>query len=694
MNDLQSYTLVITEKPDAAARIASALDVDGKPRRMTNNAVSFYLAKRNGDIVVVPARGHLYTVGNVKKGRGIYPVFEYAWIPLHEADPKAKNVRLWIAGISQLAEKAETFIDACDFDMEGSIVGYNILKFACNGKEMSSKRMKYSTLAKEDIEKAYLDLMPKLDFSLIEAGLARHEVDWLYGVNLSRALMSAAKRSSRAYATISTGRVQGPTLRFIAVRERNILSFVPSPYWFVKTVVGIGVSDLEVECEKKRFDVKEEAERVEKTCMSKTGRVVKIETSKLSQAPPPPFDLSSLQSEAYRLFGYTPMQTSRIAQRLYLDALISYPRTSSQKLPPTIEYGVILNNLLRDSEHRGCAASLLTKTELKPQEGKSDDPAHPAIYPSGNLPEASTRKNERNIWNLVVRRFMAAFGDSSTTSNTKATMEVKGYLFQASGVEIVGEGWMRYYKPYVRSLPKPLPLIKNGEIVKIKKMGVEEMFTRPPLRYNPSTILKKMQKEEIGTKATRAGIVQTLYDRKFIREKSIEATELGLQVAEVLSENCPSVTSSVLTRALEEKMATIQQRKATRENVVEEVIKTLKPILKKLKDNENEIGKHLNQAMGKARLEGRTLGNCPSCKTGRLLIIRSKRTSKRFVGCTKYFEGKCKTSFPIPQFGSIKSSGTCRDCGWPKIRVLTKGKRQWRLCFNLQCPSKKSEGLY
>jgi DNA topoisomerase-1 len=119
-----------------------------------------------------------------------------------------------------LAKDADNFIDACDYDIEGSIIGYCILKYACGNKEGISKRMKYSTLTKEELEKSYAEALPHLDFALIEAGRTRHEVDWLYGINLSRALTIAAKDWSGKYATLSTGRVQGPTLRFLSGKEK------------------------------------------------------------------------------------------------------------------------------------------------------------------------------------------------------------------------------------------------------------------------------------------------------------------------------------------------------------------------------------------------------------------------------------------------------------------------------------------
>jgi len=686
---LEKYTLIITEKPDAASRIAAALDETGKAKKIVENGVPYYVAKRNTDIVIAPALGHLYTVASEKKSRGQYPVFSYQWVPLYLAKRGATRIRTWLETIAKLARDADAFIDACDYDIEGSIIGYCILKYACGNKENASKRMKYSTLTKEEIEKAYTEALPHLDFALIEAGLTRHEVDWLYGINLSRALTTAAKNYSGRYATLSTGRVQGPTLKFLAARERSIKCFVPTPYWSINATLLIGGAVLEAEYEKKVIEVKEEADAVVNACKGKNGEIENIETKKFQQMPPLPFDLGSLQSEAYRLFRYTPMRTSKIAQRLYLDALISYPRTSSQKLPPAIGYEAILKKLGKTREYHAFAAELLAKSELKPNEGKMEDPAHPAIYPTGNLPERALDSAEKNILTLVVKRFMATFGEPAVQQTVKVTVNINGQLFHLKGRQTLWEGWLRFYKPYVRSEDAALPPMEEGQKVSVKRVILEDKFTQPPPRYNPSSLLRKMEKEEIGTKATRAGIIQTLYDRKYIYEERIVVTELGFKVIEVLKKYCPTVVSSELTRKLEEKMSEIQQKKETKENVLLNAIEILKPAAEKLKEKEKVIGAQLTQALKSSKLEEKTIGACPTCQNGKLLIVYSRKTGKRFVGCTNYFEGKCKTAFPLPQRGSVKPTGNvCKSCGSPTVRVWMRGKRPWNLCLNPECSTK------
>ena len=687
---MEKYTLIITEKPDAAQRIASALDSQGKAKKKEENGVPYFVAKRDREIIVVPALGHLYTVGEERSGRNYYPVFTFKWVPRYVAERGAKRIRTWLETISNLASNADTFIDACDYDIEGSIIGYCILKYACGGKEDISKRMKYSTLTKEELQKSFNELLPRLDFGLIEAGRTRHEVDWLYGVNLTRALTIAAKDWSGKYATLSTGRVQGPTLRFLVAREKAIRCFVPTPYWSIKAEMEIDGPVFEAEFEKKIIETKREADAILDACRGKDGEIEKVEVKKFQQMPPTPFDLGALQSEAYSLFGYTPLRTLNIAQRLYLDALISYPRTSSQKLPPAINYEEILKNLNRASEYRKLTAELLAVKELKPNEGKREDPAHPAIYPTGNLPERVLDEPERKIWDLVVRRFMAVFGEPALRQSLKACVNVNGVRFYIRGRQTLKEGWLHFYEPYVKAEEVVLPPITEGQKVKVKKIILEDKFTKPPPRYNPGSLLKKMEEAEIGTKATRAGIIQTLYDRKYVRDERIVVTDLGFEVVELLKKYCPSVVSIKLTRDLEEKMNKIQLNSEKRENVLLTAVEILKPVVEELKIQEKVIGEQLSNAIKQAKLEERTIGTCPVCKTGKLMTLYSRKTGKRFIGCTNYFKNSCKAAFPLPQRGTVRPLGrNCRGCGWPVVQVRIKGNRPWTLCFNPQCPLKE-----
>jgi DNA topoisomerase I len=681
------YTLIVAEKPDAANRIATALDAQGKPKKAQSSGVPYYEAYNKGNIVVVPALGHLYTIASKQKKRD-YPVFDYQWVPLHLAERKASRIRTWLNVISKLALDADEFVDACDYDIEGSIIGYSIMKYACGGKEKIAKRMKYSTLTDRELQESYFNLLPTLDFALVEAGLTRHEVDWLYGINLSRALTQAVKTSSGQYATLSTGRVQGPTLKFLDKREKTIQSFVPTPYWTMTTKIEIDNFTFETQY-KKPLETLTEATTLRNACKTREGHIQSVETKETSLNPPVPFDLTTLQSEAYRVFRYTPMRTSGILQHLYLDALISYPRTSSQKLPPSIGYKDILKKLSRAANYAEQAAELLSKPALKPNEGKKFDLAHPAIYPTGNLPQKPLGTAERNVLDLVVKRFFAVFGEPSILQNINVAFDVNGNQFGFAAVRTLKEGWVRFYQPYVAVKNDRLPALVEGQEVKVKRVTLISNFTKPPPHYNPRSLLLKMEKEEIGTKATRAATIQILQDRKYINgSNSIQVSELGFTVVNVLSQYCPIAVSPVMTKKLEREMEGIQKGTQTKMSVLKDTVETLQLVTAELKEKEAFIGAQLSLAVQKSRLEERVVGNCPKCGD-QLVILRSKKTGKRFVGCSNYFQAKCNTAYPLPQTGTVKPLRVaCTNCGAPTIAVYSRGRKPWRLCLNLQCVSK------
>ncbi|MCL2358704.1 DNA topoisomerase I [Candidatus Bathycorpusculum sp.] len=685
------YTLIVTEKPDAANRIATALDEEGKPKKSTQNGVPYYTVYRGGAIVVVPAIGHLYTINSKKKNCG-YPVFDYQWVPRYQAEKKAKRVRVWLKVISDLAKNAETFVDGCDFDIEGSIIGYTILKYACGEKQDTAKRMKYSTLTNEELQTAYDNLLPHLDFALVEAGLTRHEIDWLYGINLSRALTEAVKATSGQYATLSTGRVQGPTLQFLEEREKDIQSFVPTPYWKLTAKIGIDGKAYAVEYEPV-LETLAEAKMIQDAAKTKTGTITSVEIYESTVNPPIPFDLGSLQREAYKLFRYSPMRTSKTLQRLYLDALISYPRTSSQKLPSVIGYGNILKKLQKAPAYTKQATELLVKSSLKPNEGKKIDPAHPAIYPTGNLAQKPLDTASKNIFDLTVKRFLAVFAEPAVRQNVNVTISLNDYPFRLSLTRTLAEGWFRFYQPYVWFREDVLPPLVEGYPVEVSRVSLKGHYTQPPPRYNPRSLLLEMEKKQIGTKATRAAIIQTLHDRRYLNgTDQLAVNDLGFGVIGVLERYCPTVVSPEMTRILEEKMDDIQQGKENKQKVLADTVETLKQITTELKNKENLIGIQLSLALTQARLDDRTVGACPKCGYGQLVILRSKKSKKRFVGCTGFFEGKCNMAYPLPQIGTVKPCGDiCKKCGAPVVTVYLRGKKPWTLCLDPQCTPKSTD---
>lgn len=689
------YTLVIAEKIAAAARIAAALDDAGAPRRLHEAGVPYFEATRQGErIVVVSALGHLYTVTAEQAGRSSYPVFNVVWRPLSQikrsAKRSAKRVATWIQVIAHLAGGASTLVSGTDFDVEGELIGYTILKYACGGREGEAKRMAFSTLTTSELRAAFASLAPTIHFGLAAAGETRHLVDFLWGVNLSRALTLATQAQSGSYHQLSVGRVQAPTLKFIVDREKAIQSFVPKPFWIVTATIDIDGACYTARYERGRLSRLVDAQRVVARCQGQTAIVDDLQIQTFQQPPPIPFNVGNLQREAYRLFHVTPSHTLRIAERLYLDALISYPRTSSQKLPPTIDYRGLLTALRRSAQYRRLAAKLLAQPLLTPHEGAQHDPAHPAIYPTGNLPEAPLPRSTHRIFDLIVRRFFAVFSGPARKERRRISLNVAGDHFSLQGHRVLDPGWLLFYEPYVARDDVCLPAVTEGQPVPLREIRLEERYTPPPTRYNPSSLLTQMEKQGIGTKATRAAIIDTLYRRGYVRDERMEATGLGFEVVDALETYCPAILSVGLTKELEGDMAQVEAGALRREAVVEQAVNVLKDVLLAFKANEDLIGRALSDAVREVQRGASEVGRCPVCGSGRLLILQSRKTGKRFIGCSNFRRGQCTASFPLPQPPYVVTPvrTSCSACGWPRVQVAARRRRPWLLCLNPACPSK------
>ena len=683
-------TLIVCEKPDAAARVARALDEDGEPRRTETQGVPVYESRnRHETILVCSAIGHLYAVDSkTRTSRRYYPVWDFDWKPKHLIDKKSARLARWIQVISSLANKADRFINACDYDVEGSLIGYTILRYACHGADSKAQRMKFSTMTEKELRSAYKTLAPHLDMPLVEAGRTRHELDWLYGINLSRLLTESALKQNRGYSILSTGRVQGPTLKFVVDREEEIQSFTPTPFWTVDATVARDGQTYTLEYEKEKIPTITEAEQVVRDGKNAVLEVESADSRNIQQSPPYPFDLSNLQSEAFRHFGYTPSRTVAIAEKLYLGALISYPRTSSQKLPPDIGYSEILRGIANMPQYRYLASKLTLNNSLRPNQGPKEDPAHPAVYPTGEPPKQVLIQPEANLLDLIIRRFMSSFAEPSLRESSKLTLKNEPHRFFLRGTHLLREGWIQFYKPYASDESQKLPNLKVGDKTPITNIQATQKFTEPPPRYNPSSLLRKMEEENIGTKATRAEIIEILYRRSYIKNIRIEATPLALKIIKLLNKYCPLIIDPAFTARLESSMDSIQTLQTTRNHVIAETLDHLRPIMLGLIAREDEIGSQLAEVVVSQRIARLTFDYpCPQCGS-KLKIIRSRTSGKRFIGCTGYEKG-CRFTLPLPQFGNLSITQTnCKICGFQLVQARTKSRRPMTSCA--RCYSNKT----
>ncbi|MGC8660932.1 MAG: DNA topoisomerase I [Nitrososphaeria archaeon] len=650
--------LIIAEKRDAAERIAAALDNSYKTFNI--NGVKIYQIKF-GDryATILPARGHIFGLNSDVKNRRIYPVTDLEWETLSSINKKFSDT----GGIAELAMRllrdAEQVIIACDYDIEGETIGYNIVKY-CGGADKKLYRAKFSTLTIEDLRLSFGSLIKRDKWNMAEAGRTRHYIDYLWGINLSR-LVSDEVRHIR-YANLSIGRVQGPTLLELYSREFDINTFIPRPYW--QTTAQVDINGEKINMTGPIVYSQNDALNIKKL-EGKSGTVV-LAKSYVERLPPfPPFNLADIQKEAYRIFKMSPWKTLSILESLYLKAAISYPRTSSQKLPASINYKKILGKLVASYWEAG-----VTRRNI-PVEGKLTDSAHPAIYPTGE--GRVVTQDEKSVYDLVARRFISCFMDDVTIRKKLIRVNAEGVSFSAEGQEILSRGWTSTYHFKELSEVK-LPDTKEKDNAIINKVNIAGKFTKPPPRYNPSSLLEWMEKNDIGTKATRGEIIRTLYKRNYVDGQRMQLTNLGYGVSRFFISS-PIITVE-MTRNLEISLEKIEEGLMNTDNITLQSINLLLEEIRKRREGE-ELSEYFKLYLRGEKIAN--FGKCPVCSVGSLIFHRSVN-GKRFLRCDK-----CGASAPMPSRGLITPTKTvCKFCGWPLMR-----RGRWVFCPNPACPGKK-----
>ncbi len=673
------YELIICEKPASAKKVAEAL-ADTKPRKEISGGVAYYELTHDGKKIVVGAAvGHLFGLAEKEKTKGFaYPVFDIEWLPSFVLSKGADYTKKYIDCIKKIAKGATTFTVATDYDTEGEVIGLNIIRYLCNRND--AKRMKFSTLTTQDLQEAYATAAKTLNWGQAEAGETRHYLDYYYGINISRALTKALKTAG-LFQLLSTGRVQGPALKIITEREQEIQAFKSVPYWEI-SMDGIAKNKpIQAWHATDKFWEKKNAEQVFSKTTGNDGTISDIKKTSIKQHPPHPFDLTTLQTEAYRLFGMNPKRTADLAQELYTAGYTSYPRTSSQQLPPALGFVKIMSALSKQKNYKELIAGLLKKKELIPHNGQKTDPAHPAIYPTGATPKL-LKEPSAKVYDLIVKRFLATFGEPAMRESVTVRIDVNTEPFLLKGARTTTPGWHTLYAPYVKLEEVELPALVVGDSVKNKKITLYDKETQPPKRYTPASIIKELEKRNLGTKATRADIVETLYERNYVKNESLQATQLGVHIVEVLTRYSPKILDEELTRHFEADLDQIRAQQQKKDAVLVEAREVLTDILKDFKKNEHDIGKGLLDVVKEQRETTSTVGACPVCKQGTLKIRRGK--FGMFIACDKYPD--CKTTFKLPVAKSQVTKELCETCNYPVILVMKRGAR--KLCINLDCPTK------
>ncbi len=488
-----------------------------------------------------------------------------------------KGVEKQFATIAKLIASADTVINCGDAGQEGELIQRWVMQLA--GCKCKVERLWISSLTEESIREGFNSLKPQEEFDkLYEAGLTRAIGDWLLGINATR-LYTVKYGQNRQ--VLSVGRVQTPTLALIVNRQKEIENFIPSPYWELKTVYR----DTVFSAAKGKFDTIEKGQEALNAILDKEFVITDVSKKQGKEAPPRLFDLTSLQVECNKKFSFSADDTLKIIQALYEKKFTTYPRVDTTFLSNDIYSKVpgIMGALGRNTTYNEFISKLNLKNLPKSKKVFDDSKVtdHHAIIPT-NVSPTSLSDNERKVYDIIVRRFIAVFFADCKFATTTVLGECNEVEFKATGKEILEQGWRVVFEKSKgddenqnEDEEKILPTFVKGESGP-HTPTLSEKMTQPPKPYTEATLLRAMEtagkfvdsdelrdalKENgIGRPSTRAAIIETLYKRNYIRKerKSLFATPTGVELIDTIDEEL--LKSAELTGQWENKLRKIEKK--------------------------------------------------------------------------------------------------------------------------------------
>jgi DNA topoisomerase-3 len=630
-------TLVIAEKPSVGQRDL----VKVLPGPFTKG--EGYL--EGPEHVITWAVGHLVQLADPDEYDDKYKKWRMADLPIVPAkfklvvrDERSKK-QMNVVKRQLGRDDIDQVVNACDAGREGELIFAYLYEKAA--AKLPVQRLWLNSMTSQAIRSAFASLRPADEYArLEEAARSRSEADWIVGMNATRA--ATIRLRSSFDGAVSLGRVQTPTLAILAQREQEIRDFKPEPYWVVdarfktvsepadRTYYGRYHSGANP-----RIKSADEANRIVEAAQGQTGEITKLEKRETKERPPLLYDLTSLQSHASSLFGFTARRTLAAAQRLYEEhKALTYPRTNSRYITSDMigDIKPIASLVGRQREY-ATASEYVTGLEMLPlgrvvnNERVTD---HHAIIPTraDRHPVDKMNDDDRKIYDLVVRRFLAVFHPEAISENTRVETTVAGHVFRTRGKVLLVPGWRGVYgeggiddagrDDEDEGREQQLPKLEQGEAARAEKVVSEPKETKPPRRYSDGSLLRAMETagklvddEElreamkdsgIGTPATRAAIIERLLQVGYIERdaRALVVTEKGLNVIRLLGEH--ALTSPSLTGDWEHRLTNIETGQDSRQKFMSDIVKftegTVHELDTKLKD---------------VRIPRANLGPCPVC---------------------------------------------------------------------------------
>lgn len=676
-------TLIIAEKPSVAKDIANALG-GFKP-------VGRDYFERE-DLIVSSAVGHLAQI-DVLAAKSFPPLpiipAKFDIVPIEQAKARLTMLR-------DLIKRPDVgqVVNCCDAGREGELIFH--LLYTWIGIKKPTYRMWMQSMTAEAIRTAYGSMQPAQNYQrLLDGALCRSEADWLIGINGSRALSSLLRKALGDAQVSSVGRVQTPTLALIVHREQDIKTFKPRDYFelHARFTAQAGeytgrwqrkaASTGDKDSKESRFQIstRDMAQSIADKCHAAPLVSVTEESKPTTKSAPGLFDLTTLQREANKRFGYSAMETLKLAQSLYeTHKVTSYPRTDSSALPE--DYLGTVEKVMATftgTPYNGYAKAVLHNSWIKPNKKIFNDTKisdHFAIIPTGQLP-SNLSEAEGKIYDLVVRRFIAVFFPPAEYLKTTRISTVAGEEFYSMGNVLKAPGWLQVYGSQATdsdTAEAALVLVSPAESVRLQEIELKALKTKPPTRYSEDTLLsamehasgdivddddakKAMAEKGLGTPATRAATIEGLIDKSYLARdgKQLKPTERAMFLISLLENiGLNLLTSAKTTGEWEYKLALMDKGQYDRPAFMREIAQTTHTITAQFAHKAASV---------------RPAHPCPDC--GAALVRRESKHKKGefYWGCSGYPE--CKTTFSdakgnpgqkkIPV--EVSTEHLCPDCG-------------------------------
>src|SRR3989338_9382775 len=528
--------LIVTEKQIAGRRIAEILSNGSSVERERFGIPLWEFSLDGEKTTVFPLKGHVMDVDFPKKYK--------SWFSSTIMQLPKAQVEYYVSlpgiesALRELAPKVKKVTIATDNDREGEAIGLEALEILKKHKaSFEVARARFSAMTPKEVRQSFKELTG-FDYHLAGSANARREIDLVWGAALTRFVSIIAQRGGKDF--LSVGRVQTPTLALVVKNELERRKFVPEKYWVVSALLEAKNAQFLALHEKRKFNDKEEAARAH-SASGDTAKLLRVKRSRKIIAKPVPFNTTEFLKSASSV-GLGASRAMGIAEYLYMNGFISYPRTDCNVYPASIDLREIMTTL-SGSEDFGWEARELLGGKMHASAGNKNTPDHPPIHPVGVASKSKLNPVEWKVYELVVRRVFATLSEDALVALTRYDFDISGEKYYSTGQTTTKPGWKKHY-PYSKLNEVELPEMVEGDYAKVVGKNFDEKETQPPANYSQGSLIGEMQKLNLGTKSTRAEIIQKLYNRNYITgAKSITPSGVSIALVESLEKHAPEMTT-------------------------------------------------------------------------------------------------------------------------------------------------------